>query len=292
MEAVQFCANDRQRVGQLTCQQIDALQSLRRTANHIQTKFRARCWVVSLISAGSSRLFKPELLELLAQYRMIKPLLRQMVIAELADQVPTPDEAGGQVLAAFMREQGIESEEQLTTFLRLNLLQRHELERQLLQPLRLQHVVAEQFLPKAEARFLQRKTKLDRVVYSLLRLEDAGLARELYLRINEGESDFAELAARYAEGPERTTRGVVGPVPLMQAHPVLAERLRTGTPGVLMEPFRIEKWWLVVRLESYSPATLDDETAQQMARELFEESVEEAVQQRINDLIPLRFPQA
>jgi hypothetical protein len=29
-----------------------------------------------------------------------------------------------------------------------------------------------------------------------------------------------------------------------------------------------------------------------MARELFEESVEEAVQQRINDLIPLRFPQA
>jgi parvulin-like peptidyl-prolyl isomerase len=292
MEAVQFCANDLQRVGELTCQQIDALESLRRTASHIQTKFCARCQVVSLISAGSSRLFKPELLELLAQYRMIKPLLRQMVIAELADQVPTPDEAGGQVLAAFMREQGIESEEQLTTFLRLNLLQRHELERQLLQPLRLQHVVAEQFLPKAEARFLQRKTKLDRVVYSLLRLEDAGLARELYLRINEGESDFAELAARYAEGPERTTRGVVGPVPLMQAHPVLAERLRTGTPGVLMEPFRIEKWWLVVRLESYSPATLDDETAQQMARELFEESVEEAVQQRINDLIPLRFPQA
>lgn len=292
MEAVQFCANDLQRVGQLTCQQIDALESLRRTASHIQTKFRARCQVVSLISAGSSRLFKPELLELLAQYRMIKPLLRQMVIAELADQVPTPDEAGGQALAAFMREQGIETEEQLTTFLRLNLLQRHELERQLLQPLRLQHVVAEQFLPKAEARFLQRKTKLDRVVYSLLRLEDAGLARELYLRINEGESDFAELAARYAEGPERTTRGVVGPVPLMQAHPVLAERLRTGTPGVLMEPFRIEKWWLVVRLESYSPATLDDETAQQMARELFEESVEEAVQQRINDLIPLRFLQA
>jgi parvulin-like peptidyl-prolyl isomerase len=292
MEAVQFCANDLQRVGQLTCQQIDALESLRRTASHIQTKFCARCQVVSLISAGSSRLFKPELLELLAQYRMIKPLLRQMVIAELADQVPTPDEAGGQALAAFMREQGIETEEQLTTFLRLNLLQRHELERQLLQPLRLQHVVAEQFLPKAEARFLQRKTKLDRVVYSLLRLEDAGLARELYLRINEGESDFAELAARYAEGPERTTRGVVGPVPLMQAHPVLAERLRTGTPGVLMEPFRIEKWWLVVRLETYSPATLDDETAQQMARELFEESVEEAVQQRINDLIPLRFPQA
>jgi parvulin-like peptidyl-prolyl isomerase len=215
-----------------------------------------------------------------------------MVIAELAAQVPIPDEAGGQALAAFMQEQGIENEEQLNTFLRLNLLRRQELEQQLIQPLRLQRFVADRFLPKAEARFLQRKTQLDRVVYSLLRLEDAGLARELYLRINEGESDFAELAARYAEGPERTTRGVVGPVPLMQAHPVLAERLRTATPGVLMEPFRIEKWWLVVRLETYSPATLDEDTAQQMARELFEESVEEAVQLRINDLISLRFPEA
>jgi parvulin-like peptidyl-prolyl isomerase len=245
-----------------------------------------------LISGESSRLLDPDQVELLAQHRMIKPLLRQMVIAELAAQVPIPDEAGAQALTAFMQEQGIENEEQLNTFLCLNLLRRQELEQQLIQPLRLQRFVADRFLPKAEARFLQRKTQLDRVVYSLLRLEDAGLARELYLRINEGESDFAELAARYAEGPERTTRGVVGPVPLMQAHPVLAERLRTATPGVLMEPFRIEKWWLVVRLETYSPATLDEDTAQQMARELFEEYVEEAVQLRINDLISLRFPEA
>ncbi|MEY3544348.1 MAG: hypothetical protein RLZZ247_505 [Cyanobacteriota bacterium] len=245
-----------------------------------------------MTASSPSRPLTPDQVELLAQHRMIKPLLRQMVIAGLAAEVSVPAEAGAQALASFMQDQGLETDEQLSAFLRLNLLHREELEQQLIQPLRLQRYVADHFLPKAEARFLQRKTQLDRVVYSLLRLEDAGLARELYLRINEGESDFAELAARYAEGPERTTRGVVGPVPLMQAHPVLAERLRTGTPGVLLEPFRIEKWWLVVRLEAYSPATLDDDTAQQMARELFEESVEEAVQQRINDLIPLRFPEA
>jgi hypothetical protein len=49
---------------------------------------------------------------------------------------------------------------------------------------------------------------------------------------------------------------------------------------------------LVVRLESFTPATLNDDTAEQMARELFEEVVEEAVLQRINQLIPLRFPEA
>ena len=223
---------------------------------------------------------------------MLKPLMRQMVMADLAAEVPVTADECRQALQVFMQDQNLKSEEDLQGFLRLNLVRHDELEQQLITPLRLQRYVAQRYLPKAEARFLQRKTQLDRVVYSLLRLEDPGLARELYLQIDEGESDFAELAARHAEGPERSTRGVVGPVPLMQAHPILAERLRTGTPGELMEPFRIEKWWLVVRLESYSPATLDEETAQQMARELFEEAVEEAVQQRLNQLIPLRFPEA
>lgn len=226
---------------------------------------------------------------LLARHRLIKPLLRQMIAAECASSIPVTEEERDKVLRDFMQEQRLKSDAELNAFLHLNLLRREELQEQLLQASRLRRYVDERYRSKAEARFLQRKNELDRVVYSLLRLEDYGLARELFLRINEGESDFAELAAAHAQGPEKATRGVVGPVPLMQAHPVLAERLRTGTPGVLLEPFQIGKWWLVVRLESFSPATLDLETALQMARELFEESIEELVLQRINHLIPLRF---
>lgn len=229
---------------------------------------------------------------LLARHRLVKPLLRQIIAAECASSIPIADEERHKVLQDFMRDQKLTSDADLNAFLRLNLLQLEELEEQLLQPGRLRRYVDEHFRSKAEARFLQRKNELDRVVYSLLRIDDAGLARELFLRINEGESDFAELAAVHAQGPERSTRGVVGPVPLMQAHPVLAERLRTGTPGVLLEPFQIEKWWLVVRLESFSPATLDSETALQMTRELFEESIEESVSQYINHLIHLRFSES
>ncbi len=243
-----------------------------------------------MVASDPSQIISPEQVDLLARHRMLKPLLRQMVVADFASLVPVTADDCQEALKAFMQGQNLSSDEDLQAFLRLNLLHRDELEQQLVQPWRLQRYVGEHYRPKAEARFLQRKNQLDRVVYSLLRLEDAGLARELYLQINENESDFAELASRYAEGPERTTRGVVGPVPLTQAHPILAERLRTGTPGALMEPFRIEKWWLVVRLESYAPATLTEETAEQMARELFEEAVEEAVQQRLNQFVPVRFP--
>jgi len=245
-----------------------------------------------MVERGKEEALTESQIGLLARHRLIRPLLRQMIAAECASTIPVSDEDRKKVLDEFMREQKINSESELNAFLRLNLLQREELQEQLLQSSRLNLYIDQHFRSKAEARFLQRKNDLDRVVYSLLRLEDAGLARELFLRINEGESDFAELAAAHAEGPEKATRGVVGPVPLMQAHPVLAERLRTGIPGVLLEPFQIGKWWLVVRLESFSPATLNLETTLQMTRELFEEAIEELVVQRINQLIPLRFAES
>ena len=79
------------------------------------------------------------------------------------------------------------------------------------------------------------------------------------------------------EGPEKNTKGIVGPVPITNAHPALAERLRTSTPGKLLEPFQIGEWWLVVRLESYTPASFDEKTAHQMSKELFDRWVNEEV---------------
>jgi parvulin-like peptidyl-prolyl isomerase len=136
--------------------------------------------------------------------------------------------------------------------------------------IRRQEFIRERFAPKAEARFLERKNELDQVVYSLLRLANNFLARELYLQIESGESNFADLAKRYAEGPERNTNGIVGPVSLTQAHPALVEKLRVAQPGVLLEPFRIADWWLVVRLERYSPATFTPEVSDRMCREMFD----------------------
>ena len=233
-----------------------------------------------------------EQVSLLARHQLLRPLLRQIVITELTAATPIHNDEIQQALEAFKREHKLTTEQQLEHVLRTQLLQRTELEQQLVQPIRLQRYLTDHYRSKAEARFLQRKHQLDQVVYSLLRLSDLGFAHELYQRIQEGEADFAALAACYAQGPERATRGVVGPIPLVQAHPVLAERLRTSHPGELIEPFPLEHWWLLVRLESVIPASLDDATAHTMSRELFDEVVEQLVQQRIETLIPPRFPQA
>ena len=55
----------------------------------------------------------------------------------------------------------------------------------------------------------------------------------------------------------------------------MVEKLRVAQPGVLLEPFRISDWWLVVRLERYSPATFTDEVSDQMCQEMFDAWIDE-----------------
>ena len=208
---------------------------------------------------------------LLQRYGLLRPLVTQMMTSQAIAAVVVSDQDLYQARLDLLEEKGYDGIEQWPQLLESVAGTEPEVMTALTNKVRKQTFLREQFLPKAEARFLERKNELDQVVYSLLRLKNRFLAQELYLQIESGESNFADLAKRYAEGLERNTNGIVGPVPLTQAHPVLAERLRISRPGALLEPFRISDWWLVVRLERYSPATFSDEISYRMCQELFAE---------------------
>ena len=207
---------------------------------------------------------------LLKRYNLLKPLVEQMITSEAIAGVTVPVDALEKAKLELLDQRGFETMEQWSEMLSGLGRSEEEVIERLERVIRRQEYIRERFAPKAEARFLERKNELDQVVYSLLRLANNFLARELYLQIESGESNFADLAKRYAEGPERNTNGIVGPVSLTQAHPVLVEKLRVAQPGVLLEPFRIADWWLVVRLERYSPATFTPEVSDQMCREMFD----------------------
>ena len=212
---------------------------------------------------------------LLRRYNLFKPLVEQMITSEAIAGVSVPEDALETAKLELLDQRGFETmdewSEMLTDLGRTDAEVIDRLER----VIRRQEYMRDRFAPKAEARFLERKNELDQVVYSLLRLADSFLARELYLQIESEESNFADLAKRYAEGPERNTNGIVGPVSLTQAHPLLVEKLRVAQPGVLLEPFRVADWWLVVRLERYSPATFTPEVSDRMCREMFDAWIEE-----------------
>lgn len=217
----------------------------------------------------------PETRALLSRHNLLKAWVRAEVTATAVQSVVLPPEQCAEIWNAYLQKQNIQDDVGLDQHLQNIGLTAEDLHWQLELPLRVRHYSQEVYQHKAEARFLARKEQLDQVVYSLLRVKDGFLARELYLRIVGREANFADLAAQYSQGPEAKTKGIVGPVPMRQAHPGLSERLRTSQPGQLLEPFNIDQWWLVARLERYEAARFDANTANQMTTELFQEWIQE-----------------
>jgi hypothetical protein len=62
------------------------------------------------------------------------------------------------------------------------------------------------------------------------------------------------------------------------------DRLRSANPGELLEPFLIEDWWVLVRLESYVPATFGPDVADAMTQGMLDEWLEEQVDRRLKNL--------
>lgn len=214
--------------------------------------------------------------DLLIEYKMLWSLIKGMLIRRTIEdsEIHISEEQFEEERSEYLRENGYDSPEDW-----LKLIERSGQDEEALSLSIKERRIYKEFLKiqyssASEARFLQRKDELDGVVYSLLRLRDRFLAQELYLQIESGESSFSDLARMYAEGPERSTNGIVGPVSLMSAHPELAEKLRVSRPGTLMEPFLVEGWWLVVRLENYSPAVFNSTRSFQMCHEMFRSDIE------------------
>ena len=226
----------------------------------------------------------------LARYGLLRPYLRQQLLEELAGSVALTSDEWQRSRDQFCEEHGLETSEDVEIFCQRFQLTPDDFAYQCGFAVAIAKYSDQHFGAKAESRFIASKQSLDQVVYSLLRTGDAGLARELYLQVLEGEANFADLAALHAEGPERSTRGIVGPVPLSQGHPQLVDRLRTAEPGVLLEPFQIENWWLLVRVENLMPATYGPEAADAMKQRLLEEWLEEQVDRRLLQLPPLSAP--
>tara|TARA_B100001939_G_scaffold334491_1_gene335497 strand:- start:521 stop:1231 length:711 start_codon:yes stop_codon:yes gene_type:complete len=219
----------------------------------------------------------PTALSFLRRHNLLRAAIQSEVIENAVGSIEFTPKESQEIWDSYLERNNIDNSESLNNHLSSVGLDQNSLHWQLELPVRIQKYCKETFNHKSEARFLAKKEQLDKIVYSLLRVDDGFLARELYLRIAGGEANFADLSAEFSQGPESKTKGIVGPVPMNQAHPMLFEKLRTSQTGELLEPFNIDKWWIVARLERFEPASFSDSTADAMSKELFEEWVEQEV---------------
>jgi len=118
------------------------------------------------------------------------------------------------------------------------------------------------------------------VIFSLLRVRDPGLVRELWIRLEEGEVSFAEAAEHFGEGPESHRKGVMGPMRIGVLQPQeLAQWLRSLRPGEIGAPRTLGEWQVLVRLEKLTPARFDDAMRQTLLQEELDRFLQQRVQQ-------------
>ena len=156
----------------------------------------------------------------------------------------------------------------------------------------LQQFARQRFGPGLEERFLAKQGAMDQIVYSIVRTRDAALTRELWIRLEEGETSFAEAASQYSQGSEAARKGVMGPLPIGSLQPPeLAQFLRAMAPGDISAPTQLGEWHLLLRLEQLTPARFDQGTRSLLLQEQLDAFLTDRVNRRLigEDLEPLHF---
>ncbi|MGG6294011.1 peptidylprolyl isomerase [Leptolyngbya sp. AN02str] len=237
-----------------------------------------------VLQIGNRQVDSDELMNLISGYQMLPQLLRELVIDEAIAQweaslgkSPLSEEDEASAREQFFVQHQINSDATLQAWLRRYGIAPQRLNALATRTARIEVFKEATWGPKLESYFLSRKGQLDKVIYSLIRTQDMGIAQELYFRALETEQSFAELARTYSQGPEAQTDGLIGPVELSVPHPTLAQMLSVSQPKQLWPPTRIGEWVVIVRLERFIPAQMDDPMRRRLLNELFNTWIEEQV---------------
>lgn len=118
--------------------------------------------------------------------------------------------------------------------------------------------------------FATNRAGMDRATICQIVVEDEDIAAELLAQINEEGVDFGSVAREYSiDERSKQQGGYVGTVvrPALGAE---AEALVFGAgPGKVVGPAKTPRGWAVIRVEAITPASLDDETREQIKDALF-----------------------
>ena len=235
--------------------------------------------MTTTLQLGDRILSSEEIIPLLASYKLIPQLLCEMIIDRAIAPINCTLEEKEQACQQFYQHWGLTSEAQRQAWREQYHLSQQQLENLATRRLRVEKFKQYTWGHQLQSYFFQRKKQLDRVIYSLIRTTDVGVANEIYFRLQEGEQSFAELARTYSEGPEALTGGLMGPIELSTLHPILAQLLSTSQVGVIRPPVLLGEWQAIIRLEKFIPAEFNEFTRRRLLQEKFEAWFQQQLEQ-------------
>ena len=214
-------------------------------------------------------------LELLKKANLLKPLIRHELIQTILDEVILSDKEISDIDTIIMNTNEIKSDKEYAKWKESNQTQFEESLKEISIPFKLNNHALNHFSHMTEAKYLEKKDYLDQVTYSLLRVNKAFLAQELYQRILEKEADFKDLAAEFSLGPEKNTCGIVGPIPISQNNKDLVSILKSSKINEVNKPIQIGNLFVIIRVEARIISSLNQDTKLLLSKELLNEWLDE-----------------
>lgn len=199
-------------------------------------------------------------------------LVRRHLEEQITEIVPLDDAWVEETYTRFLEGRSIEE------YLHEKGWTKSDLDLHLRRPEALRRFSHQRFAPGLEERFLSSKGSRDLVIYSLLRVKDYSLAREIWIRLEEDETTFGEAAREFGVGPEADRQGVIGPIPIGALQPPqLQDILRGLKAGELSPPIGMGEWKVLLRLEKLTPTRLDNSVREEMLRESLDSFLDDRV---------------
>ena len=209
--------------------------------------------------------------ELIGELDLFPLLVRRLIEKQSTSNIAPTKEEQTKYYQQFLKGNRIVNAEALQTWLRVEGITEQAMSKRLYSSLQIDQFKEQKFGSLVESVFLERKSQLDRVLYSLIRVKNREKATELHLKLTEEEATFSELASLYTEGLEKEMNGLLGPMELGSLSSSLVERLKISQPGQLWPPFESSGWWVLLRLEKILPASLDNSMYTRIINGLYED---------------------
>tara|TARA_B100000401_G_C52760630_1_gene697976 strand:- start:500 stop:1327 length:828 start_codon:yes stop_codon:yes gene_type:complete len=213
----------------------------------------------------------------LDRFNLLPNFIRAVIENKLTSHIEPSSDEQVEYQLNFLSRNNLKNKHQLSSWLDKNGLDDKRLSLLIYDNLKLEKFKNEKFDDLVDSEFLSKKNSLDKVMYSIIRVKTKLEAEEIYLKLEEQEESFSDLAAKYSEGVEKNFNGIIGPLEIGVLNPELSERLKISKKGQLWPPFNSQQWWVVMRLERFLPARLDDNMRTKLRENMYEEWIQKKI---------------
>ena len=226
-----------------------------------------------------------KLLEELSKYGLLKDFLKSKVLENKIKDIDLSEVEKAEARNNYKNFFSLKNELLIEEHRKKNLLSKENLLYRMNLNKKVQKYCEEKYDEFIGKEYISNKENMDIVKYSMLRVNEYGLAIELYLKIKDDNEDFNALAKKYSIGIEKKTSGVIGPLPLERVNNLMKPKLSKNNLKILNKPFKYNDEWILCRLEEYKESKLDQKTVMNLKSKFLDEEIErEILNCYINDL--------